>query len=205
MRVSVGKRIFDILFSIGAICFFLPLGIIVIFLILICSPGPIFYSSQRIGKNGQNIRCWKFRTMCRNADEKLQAILEISPALREEWHAFYKLKKDPRITCIGQFLRKTSLDELPQFLNVLSGELSVVGPRPVTQEEVIKYYKNKAKKILSIKPGLTGLWQTSGRNELAFDQRIRFEESYVDLQSLTLDLKIIFKTIKQMVFSLIGY
>lgn len=196
-----GKRLFDILFSLGAILFFLPFGLFISLLILITSPGPIFFAASRIGKRGESIRCWKFRTMCTDAEHKLNFLLETSPSLREEWHAFYKLKKDPRITWIGKFLRKTSLDELPQFFNVLMGDLSIVGPRPVTEEEVRTYYKEKADKILSIKPGLTGLWQTSGRNLLTFEKRVAIEVSYVENQCWSLDLKIIWRTILLMLFS----
>ncbi len=199
------KRIFDIVFSVGALIFFLPLAIVITLLILIFSPGPIFHLCQRVGKDRQIINCWKFRTMCTNAEEQLHTILATSPHLREEWYASYKLKNDPRITLIGKFLRKTSLDELPQFFNVLKGELSVVGPRPVTEEEVNNYYKNQADKILSIKPGMTGLWQTSGRNHISFEERVAMEAYYVDQQSFALDLKIILKTIKLMLFSLNGY
>lgn len=198
------KRLFDIIFSLGAILFFLPIGVIVSFLIFFSSPGPIFYAAQRIGKNGQPIRCWKFRTMYQNAEEQLHAILKTSPNLKEEWNAYHKLKNDPRITSIGKFLRKTSLDELPQFLNVFIGELSVVGPRPATAEEMKSYYREKANKVLSIKPGLTGPWQTSGRNALTFHERVEIEASYIDQRSLLLDLKIIAKTIYILFFSING-
>ena len=125
----------------------------------------------------------------------MKHLLEQNPKLKQEWTTYYKLKNDPRIYTVGKFLRKTSLDELPQFWNVLKGDLSVVGPRPVTREEVQKYFQEKATKILSVKPGLTGIWQTSGRNLLTFDERIVLEETYIDQQSFALDLKIICKTV----------
>ncbi|MBS0649173.1 MAG: sugar transferase [Verrucomicrobia bacterium] len=196
-----GKRIFDILFSLGASLFFLPFGLIISVLIKATSPGPIFYSSKRVGKDGQPIYCWKFRTMCQDADKKLQEILRQNPELKQEWETYYKLKDDPRISKIGKLLRKTSLDELPQFWNVLTGDLSVVGPRPVTEEEIAKYFGEKASKILSVRPGLTGIWQTSGRSLLTFEERIRLEESYIDQQSLFFDLRIIFKTIPMIFIS----
>lgn len=197
----MGKRLFDIIFSSLAILFFLPLGIIVAFLIKLSSSGPIFYASKRVGKNGHSIFCWKFRTMCLNAEQKLKSLLEENTDLKQEWETFFKLKNDPRVSAVGKFLRKTSLDELPQFWNVLKGDLSVVGPRPVTEEEVQKYYGERAAKILSVRPGLTGIWQTSGRNLLTFEERTKLEESYVDQQSLTLDLRIIFKTIPMIFFA----
>jgi len=195
------KRIFDVLFSLGAILFFLPIGIISALLIKLTSPGPIFYSSKRVGKDGQPIYCWKFRTMYHDADKKLLQLLRENPKLQQEWDTYFKLKDDPRISSIGKILRKTSLDELPQFFNVLKGDLSVVGPRPVTEEEIRKYFGQKASKILSVRPGLTGIWQTSGRSLLTFEERIQLEESYIDRQSLTLDLRIIFKTIPAMFFT----
>jgi exopolysaccharide production protein ExoY len=195
------KRIFDILFSLGAILFFLPLGLIIGFLIKGSSPGSIFYHCKRVGKDGQPIYCWKFRTMCQDADKKLQEILRQNPQLKQEWDTYYKLKDDPRVSGIGKILRKTSLDELPQFWNVLLGDLSVVGPRPVTEEEIQKYFGKKASKILSVRPGLTGIWQTSGRSLLTFEERIRLEESYIEMQSLIFDLKIIFKTIPMIFIS----
>lgn len=195
------KRIFDILFSLGAILFFLPLGLIIAVLIKATSPGRIFYSCKRVGKDGQPIYCWKFRTMCEDADKKLLEILHQNPQLKQEWDTYYKLKDDPRVSGIGKILRKTSLDELPQFWNVLTGDLSVVGPRPVTEEEIKKYFGEKASKILSVRPGLTGIWQTSGRSLLTFEERIRLEESYIEMQSLIFDLKIICKTIPMMFIS----
>ena len=192
------KRIFDVLFSLGAMIFFLPMGLIAALCIKLTSPGPIFYSSKRVGKDGHPIYCWKFRTMVQDADKKLQELLKANPKLQQEWDTYYKLKDDPRISTIGKILRKTSLDELPQFYNVLKGDLSVVGPRPVTQEEIEKYFGSKASKILSVRPGLTGIWQTSGRSLLTFEERIQLEESYIDRQSLSLDLRIICKTIPAM-------
>lgn len=188
------KRLFDIFFSCCAILCFLPFGVIIAFLIKRSSQGPIFHSCTRVGKDGKLILCWKFRTMCLDAEKKLQELLA-DPAIKAEWEAYYKIKNDPRIHAIGKFLRKTSLDEFPQFWNVLKGDLSVVGPRPVTKEEVHKYFGSKADKILSVRPGLTGIWQTSGRSLLTFEERLELEEFYIDQQSLALDIRIICKTI----------
>ncbi len=175
--------------------------------IAITSPGPIFYKGLRMGHRGRLIYCWKFRTMCVDAETRLQEVLQSDPLLLSEWKAYFKLKKDPRLTSIGKFLRKSSLDELPQFWNVLKGELSVVGPRPIAiedssraEEEIRGYFGDKTDKILSVKPGITCIWQTLGRNLLTFEERIRLEEQYVDQQSLLLDLKIILKTIPVVLF-----
>jgi exopolysaccharide production protein ExoY len=189
------KRLFDLGFSLFALLFFLPFGLIFAILIATSSKGPIFYASYRIGKGGHPIQCWKFRTMCSDAEEKLHVLLATNPKFKEEWNTFYKLKNDPRILPIGKFLRKTSLDEIPQFWNVFKGDLSVVGPRPVTAGEIEKYFGSKAEKILSVRPGLTGVWQTSGRSLLTFEERLKLEESYIDSQSLLFDLWIIIKTI----------
>jgi undecaprenyl-phosphate galactose phosphotransferase len=189
------KRLFDLFFSLLAMAFFLPFALLISVLIKLTSEGPVFYVCKRVGRYGKTIFCWKFRTMCLNADQILQELLDQDPVLRLEWETYYKLKNDPRINSVGRFLRKTSLDELPQFWNVLMGDLSVVGPRPVTQEEIEKYFGSKKEKILSVRPGLTGIWQTSGRSLLTFEERVKLEESYIDRQSLVLDLQIICKTI----------
>lgn len=137
-----------------------------------------------------------------DADKRLKDILTQNPQLREEWEKNYKLKNDPRVTPFGAFLRKTSLDELPQFWNVLKGDLSVVGPRPVVKDEIVKYYNVKAYKVLSIRPGLTGIWQVSGRNDVnSYARRVLLDEYYVDHHSFLLDMRIIAKTIPAMLFS----
>jgi undecaprenyl-phosphate galactose phosphotransferase len=134
-----------------------------------------------------------------DAEEKLQALLASDVSLMQEWKVYYKLKRDPRITPVGKWLRKTSLDELPQFWNVLKGDMSVVGPRPLTQDEIDRYLKEKAAKILSIKPGLTSIWVIKGRNDLTLLERIYWEEYYVDNRSFWLDIHLIFQTAKRMV------
>jgi exopolysaccharide production protein ExoY len=196
------KRMFDILFSLFSLILCLPLFCMIALFIFCSSPGACIYSHQRVGRGGKLFRCYKFRSMHSDADKRLQDLLHSNPMLREEWQKTYKLKNDPRITKIGSFLRKTSLDELPQFWNVLVGDLSVVGPRPVVQEELHKCYESKAQKILTIRPGLTGLWQVSGRSDIAcYKKRIQLDEFYVDNHSMILDLKLIAKTIPAMVFS----
>lgn len=195
------KRLFDLIFTAIVLILCSPLFLLIALLIKCTSRGPILYKQQRVGLHGAPIFCYKFRSMHENADQKLQEVLAADQKLREEWETFYKLKHDPRITPLGNFLRKTSLDELPQFFNVLTGELSVVGPRPVTAHEISTYYKDKADLILSIRPGITGLWQTSGRNHLSFAERIHLEERYVKERSFFLDLRLIAKTIPAMLHS----
>lgn len=196
------KRAFDIVFSLLCLVLGLPFFLLIALFIFVSSPGKVIYSHERIGRGGKSFRCYKFRSMYLNADQRLKEILASHPLLKEEWEKNYKLKKDPRITPFGSFLRKTSFDELPQFWNVLKGDLSVVGPRPVVKEEVEKYLNVKAYKILSIRPGLTGLWQVSGRSDIAcYQTRIQLDEYYVDNHSLLLDLKLILKTIPAMLFS----
>lgn len=195
------KRIFDLFFSLFVLIVFSPIYFLIAIAIYIDSPGPIFYQHKRVGRGGKEILCLKFRTMRPAADQILQKMLAGSVQMKREWNQFYKLKNDPRITRLGKFLRKSSLDELPQFFNVLRGDLSVVGPRPVVIEEIEKYYGKKAEKILSIRPGLTGIWQTSGRNDLSFDKRIELEEKYVDTHTFFKDLCLIAKTIPVMLFA----
>ncbi len=199
-KTPFGKRVFDLFFASFALLFFSPFFLCISFFILATSKGSIFYKQVRIKKGGKPFVCYKFRTMRQNSDALLRQILHSDPRKREEWKKFFKLKKDPRITPIGKFLRKTSLDELPQFWNVLKGDLSIVGPRPVLKQEVEEYYKDLAPKILSVKPGITGLWQVSGRSQLNMEERVRLEASYVDRQSFWLDLFLIAKTIPAMLF-----
>lgn len=202
------KRIFDIFFSLAVLLLLFPLYLIVSLLIGLSSPGPIFYASARVGRGGKLINCFKFRTMYKDADILLHKILEENPHLKNEWTKFQKLKEDPRITPIGRFLRKTSLDELPQFFNVLKGDLSIVGPRPFAligpksnyQNEIKLYLGDKTEKILSIRPGITGLWQISGRSHISIEERILLEERYIDNQSFWMDLSLIFKTIPKIFF-----
>jgi lipopolysaccharide/colanic/teichoic acid biosynthesis glycosyltransferase len=163
-------------------------------LIAISSEGPIFYIQERVGKNYRPFKCIKFRTMVTNADEILAQMMETSPELRQEFTSTFKLKQDPRITKIGHFLRITSLDEFPQFWNVLMGDMSVVGPRPLVTEELVKYGIH-IDQVLTIRPGITGLWQVSGRNDIPYPRRVQIDLHYVKFRNLWLDLWIILKTI----------
>lgn len=196
---NAAKRAFDILFSLFVLTFFSPVYLILAVAIAISSPGPIFYAQQRVGRNYRRFRCLKFRTMVNNADEMLASIMAESPQLQSEFADNFKLKDDPRITPIGKFLRLTSLDEFPQFWNVLKGDMSVVGPRPLVPEELEKY-GSRMERVLSIRPGITGLWQVSGRNDIPYPQRVQMDVYYVSARSWLLDLWIILKTIGVIIF-----
>jgi lipopolysaccharide/colanic/teichoic acid biosynthesis glycosyltransferase len=193
------KRLFDVLFSLTVLIVFSPVYLVLILLIALSSPGPIFYVQERVGRNFKPFGCIKFRTMVHNADAVLSEMMQASPHLRQEFQDNFKLKRDPRITWIGKFLRITSLDEFPQFLNVLKGDMSVVGPRPVITEELERYGKY-AEKAFSIRPGITGLWQVSGRNDIPYPRRVQIDVYYVNFRSLLMDLWIIFKTIGVILF-----
>lgn len=188
---KVVKRILDIvLASIGLVVlspFFLLVGII----IKIDSKGPVFFAHDRIGKNGKPFKMYKFRTMHKNAQEMIKDFTEEQ---MKEWKENYKLKDDPRITKVGNVLRKTSLDELPQIWNIIKGDLSIIGPRPIVTDELKKYGENK-EKFLSVTPGLTGYWQANGRSDTTYEERMEMELYYVDHISWKLDIKIFFKTI----------
>ncbi|MBH8573386.1 sugar transferase [Nostocaceae cyanobacterium CENA369] len=188
------KRLFDIAFSLLVLILFFPIYLILALLIALSSEGPIFYVQERVGKNYEPFNCIKFRTMVSNADEVLMQMMETSPQLRQEFESSFKLKQDPRITKIGRFLRITSLDEFPQFWNVLKGDMSVVGPRPLVAEELPKYGEH-IDQILTIRPGITGLWQVSGRNDIPYPRRVQIDLHYVKFRNFWLDLWIMLKTI----------
>ena len=193
------KRPFDILFSTLAIIVFSPVMLIIALAIKLTDGGSVIYKQRRIGKNGEEFTIYKFRTMYMDSDERLRELLRNNPELREEWNKCFKLKNDPRITPIGRILRKTSLDELPQFFNVLKGDMSIVGPRPVVKEELERFYKEKAIFYKSVKPGITGFWQVECRSDVEdYEERVKMDEWYVKNQSFLFDMKIILKTIKVM-------
>ena len=188
------KRVFDLVLVVIIFPLFLVALIFISIAIKATSKGPIFFKHERIGKNGKIIKIYKFRSMYEDAQERLKVLLENNEELRREWNQFFKLKNDPRITKVGNFLRKTSLDELPQIINIIKNEMSFVGPRPVVKEEVEKYYREYAKFYYMVNPGLTGLWQVSGRNDTSYDFRIKMDTWYVTNWSLWLDVIIIVKT-----------
>ena len=186
------KRILDVILSSIGLVILLPVFALIGIAIKIESKGPIFFKHTRIGKNGKIIKIYKFRTMVENAE---QLIKDFTPEQKKEYAEYYKLAKDPRVTKIGKILRKTSLDELPQLINIIKGELSLIGPRPVVNGEIEKYGEN-IEKFLSITPGLTGYWAANGRSGTTYEQRMEMELYYVDNMSFILDVKIFFKTIE---------
>ena len=190
---KVIKLVFDLFFASIFLIAGLPLYFIIALLIKLSSRGPIFFSQERIGKNNIPFKCFKFRTMHPEAEDILENLIKQNSLLKKEFEETHKLKNDPRITYIGRFLRKTSLDEIPQFINVLKMEMSIVGPRPIVKEE-IKKYGISISKVLSIKPGITGLWQVSGRNNLSYKRRVMLDCLYVKNINLLLDLRIILRT-----------
>jgi exopolysaccharide production protein ExoY len=166
--------------------------------IVVTDGRPVFFAHQRIGRNGKPFGCLKFRTMVRDSEAQLQRVLASDPAAREQWEKWQKLDSDPRITCVGHLLRKSGLDELPQFLNVLKGEMAVVGPRPIVYSEV-HHYGDHFRYYLSVKPGITGAWQVDGREITSYDDRVEMDVDYVRSRTFVHDLLIIMKTVKVMV------
>ncbi len=197
---QVVKRCFDL-----AVCSILmlltaPVFVSIYLIIKLTSRGPAFYGHSRIGRNKKHFKAWKFRSMVVNADAILQQHLQADPLLRKEWDSFHKLRRDPRVTLIGRFLRKTSLDELPQLWNVLCGEMSLVGPRPIVHSEIIKYGQIY-RQYLRVTPGITGLWQVSGRNNTTYEMRTRLDDYYVTNWSVSLDIYILARTVKTVLLS----
>jgi len=190
------KRVFDLTLTILILPFFIPIFIVIALIIKLDSEGPVLYMHKRIGKDRKDLKVYKFRTMYTDADTRLKHILETDHKAQTEWQLYFKLRDDPRITRVGKFLRKTSLDETPQLINVLIGNMSLVGPRPVVAEELDLYYKDYAGYYLSILPGVTGLWQVSGRNNTNYDYRVKLDLWYVMNWSLWFDIVILIKTIR---------
>ncbi len=188
------KRSMDMVGSLIGLILLSPLLLMVALIIKLTSPGKIVYKQQRIGRNGKPFYLYKFRSMYPDADERLKEILASDPQAREEWETKRKLTNDPRITPIGKFIRKTSIDELPQLWNILKGDISIVGPRPVSAEEIEKFYKEYRVYYYSVRPGLTGLWQVSGRSNTDYNYRVQTDVWYVENWSLWLDIVIILKT-----------
>jgi Undecaprenyl-phosphate galactose phosphotransferase WbaP len=188
------KRIFDIAVALLLLGFLAPICLIVSLMIK-RSGGPIFFAHQRVGRGGRVFKCFKFRTMVPDAAEVLEQMLALDPEAREEWLRTRKLKNDPRITRIGKFLRITSIDEVPQLINVVLGDMSLVGPRPVVPQELRQHYKGDASYYLQVRPGLTGLWQISGRNHTDYEKRAQLDSWYVCNWSLWGDIVILFRTI----------
>ncbi|UWR31944.1 sugar transferase (plasmid) [Sulfitobacter sp. W002] len=196
-----GKALFDL--GLGLMLLPVLLPVILVLCVLVAMDGglPIF-GHKRIGKDGREFRCWKIRTMVVDAQERLKKHLADNPEAAAEWRQNFKLENDPRITRIGRFLRKSSLDELPQLFNVFRGEMSFVGPRPVVRDELLRYGLHQ-QVYMSMRPGVTGLWQVSGRNDVAYDQRVSMDVQYAREVSLTEDVRIVAKTVSS-VLSLTG-
>jgi len=188
------KFIFDYTLTIIGIFCIAPLLIFIALWIYYDSPGPVIYKHTRVGKGGKLFACYKFRSMCVDSEEKLKKILEQDPEAGAQWERYFKLKNDPRITRSGAFLRKTSLDELPQIFNVLKGEMSLVGPRPVVPEEIKKYYGIYKEDYCAVRPGITGLWQTSGRSDVSYEERVHMDSWYVRNWSLWFDIVLLWRT-----------
>jgi len=191
---TMAIRLLDIAIAALLLLFLAPLMLLVAALIYITDPGPIFFAHRRLGRDGRTFPCLKFRSMVVDAEQRLKHLLATSAEARDEWARDFKLRRDPRITPIGNFLRKTSLDELPQFINVLRGEMSIVGPRPIVEGEIERYGRYFAD-YSRVKPGITGLWQVSGRNNVHYRRRVALDVSYARNKCLGLDLRILAMTI----------
>ena len=198
---KVGKsiRLLDLALALFILLFVLPLMALCALAIRLSNPGPVIYRHSRIGRGGREFICFKFRTMIDGADQAIDSILIGSSQNREEWANCYKLRKDPRVTFLGRFMRRHSLDELPQLFNVLKGEMSIVGPRPIVTGEIHKY-GDRFVDYCSVNPGLTGLWQVSGRHALSYDQRVRLDAEYASAKSVRLDLLILWRTVPVVLF-----
>jgi exopolysaccharide production protein ExoY len=195
-RRGIGaKRAFDLVAASAILVFALPAMFFIAVILFSTDRGPVLFSHERIGRNGRRFRCLKFRSMVVNSQEALRRHLELFPQARAEWDATQKLRDDPRITRIGRFLRVTSLDELPQLFNVIRGDMSLVGPRPIVEDEVVRY-ADEIEHYAAVRPGITGLWQVSGRSDVDYDQRVKLDSRYVREWSFFGDLVILVKTIK---------
>ena len=194
---SIALRLNQLL-ALSILVLLAPLMAAVAFLIWRRAGAPVLFAHYRVGHDGKLFRCMKFRTMYRNAERMLSELLERDPAARAEWQREQKLLSDPRITPIGHFLRRTSLDELPQLFNVLRGEMSLVGPRPITVGELTRYGGVRWQ-YLSVRPGMTGLWQVSGRNNTSYEERVALDRRYVEERSVWMNLQILLKTVKVVV------
>ena len=200
-RLSLGKRVMDIVLSISMLIALLPLYTMIAILIKMHDGGTVFFKQRRIGVDGQEFYCYKFRTMVANAEDRLAAVLANDPVAAEEWRQFKKLKNDPRVTSLGRFIRKTSLDELPQLINILRGEMSVIGPRTITRAEAPDYGSPADFSVYcSVRPGVLGLWQISGRSDTGFDRRVKLDVKYVREWSLMADIAILFKSVPAVLF-----
>lgn len=195
---SIARSLFDRGFAVLVLLFFSPFFLIIALLIWVTEGAPVFFAHKRVGRGGRVFHCLKFRTMALDAEEQLHCLLERDPVARAQWEANQKLDNDPRITCLGEFFRKTSLDELPQFWNVLRGEMAIVGPRPIVASEM-HHYGDYIAEYLSVKPGITGAWQVNGRSKTTYNERVEMDVEYVRNRTFKTDLAIIVKTVKAVI------
>lgn len=193
------KHVLDKAFAVFAFILLSPFFVVIPVLVKLTSRGPVFYRQNRLGKRGRPIRVWKFRSMYVDADARLKAILESDPARKAEWEANFKLADDPRVTPLGKFLRKTSIDEFPQLFNVFAGDMALVGPRPIVEGEVA-HYGSSYDTFASVKPGITGLWQASGRSDTDYARRVALDVHYVLNWSPWMDIWILFRTVSAVLF-----
>jgi Undecaprenyl-phosphate galactose phosphotransferase WbaP len=189
------KRLFDLISIVVILVLFWWVIVGVAIAVRISGGSPVIYGHKRVGRNGREFKCYKFRSMVANADEVLAHLLANDAAAREEWERDFKLKNDPRITRVGRFIRKTSFDEFPQLWNVLMNDMSIVGPRPVVRKELDLYYGKALSHYESVKPGLTGLWQVSGRNDMEYDERVELDKRYVLSWNVFSDFMIVMRTV----------
>jgi exopolysaccharide production protein ExoY len=180
--------------AMAILLFFLPVMVMVAAAVFCQDRGPVIFAHRRIGRNGKPFHCYKFRSMRVDAEARLAELLAADPAAREEWARDHKLRRDPRVTALGDFLRRSSLDELPQFFNVIRGDMSLVGPRPIVEEERAKYGR-RFQAYCAVKPGITGLWQVSGRNDVSYRARVAMDTCYANKKNLALDLYILVMTV----------
>jgi len=193
-------RLLDVTIALCAIIFALPLLVMIALSVFAQDRGPAVFAHERVGRSGRTFRCFKFRSMVTDADKRLQDLLERDPQARAEWARDHKLRRDPRITPVGDFLRKSSLDELPQLFNVLRGEMSIVGPRPIVAAEIVRYGRHFPR-YCAVKPGITGLWQVSGRNDVSYRRRVAMDCIYARRKSLAWDIKLLFLTVPAVLFA----
>ena len=191
-------RAFDIVAAASVLLLTAPLLVAIALMVWLMDGGPALYSQPRVGRDGRHFRCLKFRSMCVDADARLARLLASDENARREWQADHKLRVDPRITRLGRFLRKTSLDETPQLINVLRGEMSLVGPRPIVDAEIPRYGRRFAA-YCAQRPGITGLWQVSGRNDVSYRRRVALDTAYSARKSISLDMRILFATVPAVV------
>lgn len=194
-RQGSAKRTFDVVTATAMLVFALPAMFFIALIMFSTDRGPILFAHERVGLNGRRFKCLKFRSMVVDSQEALRRHLERFPQARAEWEASQKLNDDPRITRLGRFLRVTSLDELPQLINVIRGDMSLVGPRPIVEDEVVRY-ADKIEHYAAVRPGITGLWQVSGRSDIDYDQRVQLDCRYVREWSFSGDILILIKTVK---------